>query len=84
MLKHDKKVQQRKGQPVHGYKPRAPHPLLTSNNNNSNNNNSNNNNSNNNNSNNNNQATAGREGNGENGTNKADISMERRKMKMTE
>ena len=38
MLKHDKKVQQRKGQPVHGYKPRAPHPLLTPNNDDNNNN----------------------------------------------
>jgi len=28
MINHDKKVQQRKGQPVHGYKPRAQHPLL--------------------------------------------------------
>ena len=28
MLKHDKKVQQRKGEPVHGYKQRAEHPLL--------------------------------------------------------
>jgi len=28
MLKHDKKVQQRKGEPVHGYKKRAEHPLL--------------------------------------------------------
>lgn len=28
MLQHDKKVQQRKGEPVHGYKERAQHPLL--------------------------------------------------------
>lgn len=28
MLKHDKKVQQRKGEPVHGYKKRVEHPLL--------------------------------------------------------
>ena len=28
MLNHDKKVQQRKGEPVHGFKPRAEHPLL--------------------------------------------------------
>ena len=28
MLKHDKKVQQKKGEPIHGYKPRAEHPLL--------------------------------------------------------
>lgn len=28
MLKHDKKVQQRKGEAPHGYVPRAPHPLL--------------------------------------------------------
>ena len=28
MLKHDKKVQQQKGEQPHGYVPRAPHPLL--------------------------------------------------------
>mmetsp|Transcript_31442 Transcript_31442/g.73996 ORF Transcript_31442/g.73996 Transcript_31442/m.73996 type:complete len:110 (-) Transcript_31442:594-923(-) len=28
MLKHDRKVQQRKGQPAHGYKERSPHALL--------------------------------------------------------
>ena len=28
MLKHDKKVQQQKGEKPHGYVPRAPHPLL--------------------------------------------------------
>jgi hypothetical protein len=28
MLKHDKKVQQKKGQQPHGYVPRADHPLL--------------------------------------------------------
>jgi hypothetical protein len=28
MLQHDKKVQQSKGQPAHGYKARAEHPLL--------------------------------------------------------
>jgi len=37
MIKHDKKVQQRKGQPIHGYKPRAPHPLLIPNSNNNDN-----------------------------------------------
>jgi len=30
MLKHDKKVQQRKGEAPHGYVPRAEHPLLKS------------------------------------------------------
>lgn len=28
MLKHDKKVQQKKGQEPHGFVPRASHPLL--------------------------------------------------------
>ena len=28
MLKHDKKIQQKKGQASHGYVPRAEHPLM--------------------------------------------------------
>jgi len=28
MIKHDKKVQQQKGEAPHGYVPRQPHPLL--------------------------------------------------------